>query len=32
MYLTYFRPEMRGNVKRKQESSQHQIFRQSIRH
>jgi len=32
MNLTYFRPEIRGNVEKKQESSQHQICRQSIRH
>ena len=31
MNLTYFRPKMRGNVKKKQRS-QHQIRRQNIRH
>ena len=32
MNLTYFRPEMRGNVTKKQEPNQHQICRQNIRH
>jgi len=32
MNLTYFRPKMRGNVKQKQQPSQHQICRQNIRH
>jgi len=31
MNLTYFRPKMRGNVKKKQQPSQHQICRQNIR-
>jgi len=32
MNLTYLRPEMRTNVERKQQPSQHQICRQNIRH
>jgi len=32
MNLTYFRHKMKGNVKRKQQPSQHQICRQNIRH
>jgi len=32
MNLAYFRPEMTGNVEKKQHLSQHQICRQNIRH
>jgi len=32
MNLTYFRPEMRGNVEKKREPSQHQICPQNMRH